>query len=195
MSQPTTLSTPPSVDRIRWTSADVDLLPETSSRYEIIDGDLLVTRAPHWGHQKATTRIANRLDDWSLETGLGEAVQAPGIIFSDADNVIPDVVWISHDRLTTGLDESGHLIVAPDLIVEVLSAGTENERRDREAKLKLYSERGVQEYWIINWRSPQLEVYRRQNVMLTLVCTLLLGDTLSSPLLPGFACAIDRLFK
>jgi Uma2 family endonuclease len=109
-----------------------------------------VTRAPHWGHQKATTRIANRLDDWSLETGLGEAVQAPGIIFSDADNVIPDVVWISHDRLTTGLDESGHLIVAPDLIVEVLSAGTENERRDREAKLKLYSERGVQEYWIIN---------------------------------------------
>jgi Uma2 family endonuclease len=87
------------------------------------------------------------------------------------------------------------LIVAPDLIVEVLSAGTENERRDREAKLKLYSERGVQEYWIINWRSPQLEVYRRQNVMLTLVCTLLPGDTLSSPLLPGFACAIDRLFK
>jgi Uma2 family endonuclease len=77
----------------------------------------------------------------------------------------------------------------------VLSAGTENERRDREAKLKLYSERGVQEYWIINWRSPQLEVYRRQNVMLTLVCTLLPGDTLSSPLLPGFACAIDRLFK
>jgi Uma2 family endonuclease len=195
MSQPTTLSTPPSVDRIRWTSADVDLLPETSSRYEIIDGELFVARVPHWEHQKATGNAASELSNWSIETGLGEAVQAPGIIFSDEDNVIPDVVWISHDRLTTGLDESGHLIVAPDLIVEVLSAGTENERRDREAKLKLYSERGVQEYWIINWRSPQLEVYRRQNVMLTLVCTLLPGDTLSSPLLPGFACAIDRLFK
>jgi Uma2 family endonuclease len=195
MSQPTTLPTPPSVDRIRWTSADVDLLPETSSRYEIIDGDLLVTRAPHWGHQKAASNAAAELRNWSIATGLGEAVQTPGVIFTDADNVIPDVVWISHDRLTTGLDESGHLLVAPDLIVEVLSAGTENERRDREAKLKLYSERGVQEYWIINWRSPQLEVYRRQNVMLTLVCTLLPGDTLSSPLLPGFACAIDRLFK
>lgn len=194
MSQPTLQSIPP-VDRIRWTSSDVDLLPESSNRYEIIDGELLVTRAPHWGHQKAANRISSRLDEWSLNTGLGESVQAPGVIFSDADNVIPDVVWISADRLAMALDESGHLIIAPDLVVEVLSAGTENDRRDREAKLKLYSERGVQEYWIINWRSPQLEVYRRQNLLLTLVGTLLPGDTLTSPLLPGFDCPIDRLFK
>jgi Uma2 family endonuclease len=194
MSQPT-LQPLPSIDRIRWTSADVDLLPESTNRYEIIDGELLVTTAPHWEHQIALMWIQNQLHNWSYETQLGETVQAPGVIFSDADNVIPDAVWISHDRLATGLDDLGHLIVAPDLVVEVLSAGTENERRDRELKLKLYSERGVQEYWIINWRSPQLEVYRRQNIMLTLVCTLLPGDALSSPLLPGFACAIDRLFK
>ena len=92
------------------------------------------------------------------------------------------------------LDESGHLIVTPELVVEVLSVGTNNERRDREAKLKLYSVRGVQEYWIINWRSPQVEVYRRQNAMLILVCTLFPGDKLTSPLLSGFTCAIDRLF-
>ncbi len=193
MSQPT-LQVTPSIDRIHWTSADIDLLPESTNRYEIIDGELLVTRAPHWGHQKAITRICNRLDDWSYDSQLGETVQAPGIIFSDADNVIPDAVWISNDRLATGLDASGHLIIAPELVIEVLSAGTENERRDRELKLKLYSERGVQEYWIINWRSPQLEVYRRQNLMLTLVGTLLPGDTLTSTLLPGFACAVDRLF-
>jgi len=84
--------------------------------------------------------------------------------------------------------------VTPELVVEVLSAGSENERRDREAKLKLYSARGVQEYWIINWRSPQVEVYRRQKAILTLACTLFPGDELVSPLLPGFVCAIDRLF-
>lgn len=196
MSQPTLQSISPiGPDRIRWTSSDVDLLPESSNRYEIIDGELLVTRAPHWGHQIATGNVGAELRNWSLATELGKAVQAPGVIFSDADNVIPDVVWISSDRLATGLDDSGHLIVAPELVVEVLSAGTENEKRDRKAKLKLYSERGVQEYWIINWRSPQIEVYRRQNVMLTLVCTLLPGDTLTSPLLPEFSCAVDRLFK
>ncbi|MEM9906761.1 MAG: Uma2 family endonuclease, partial [Cyanobacteria bacterium P01_D01_bin.44] len=26
--------------RVRWTAADLELLPESSNRYEIIDGDL-----------------------------------------------------------------------------------------------------------------------------------------------------------
>ena len=194
MSQSTLQTTENSLDRVHWTSADLDLLPESSNRYEIIDGELFVTRAPHWGHQKAIIRLGSRLDDWSYDTGLGETVSTPGLIFSDADNVIPDLVWISRERLAEGLDSSGHLIVVPELIVEVLSAGAENERRDREAKLKLYSTRGVQEYWIINWRSPQVEVYRRQKAILTLAHTLFPGDELVSTLLPGFACAIDRLF-
>lgn len=138
--------------RVRWTATDLQLLPESSNRYEIIDGELLVTRAPHWGHQKACGNAYAELRDWSIETGLGEAAQTPGVIFSDADNVIPDVVWISKDRLATSLDESGHLSVAPELIVEVLSSGVDNERRDRETKLKLYTSRGVQDYWILDWR-------------------------------------------
>ncbi len=194
MSQSTLETTNDRLDRIHWTSADLDLLPESSNRYEIIDGELFVTRAPHWRHQITTSNVGSELRNWSIASGLGKAVQAPGLIFSDADNVIPDVVWISQERLTTGLDQSGHLIVAPELVVEVLSAGAENERRDREAKLKLYSARGVQEYWIINWRSPQVEVYRREKAILTLVYTLFPGDELVSPLLPGFTCSIDRLF-
>ncbi len=180
--------------RLRWTTADLDLLPDSSNRYEIIDGELLVTRAPHWGHQKAITRTAAALLNWSSETGLGETVSTPGIIFTDADNVIPDVVWISTARLATCLDSAGHLTVAPELIVEVLSPGTDNERRDRETKLKLYSNRGVQEYWILNWQLRQVEVYRRQAGTLQLVETLFSADRLTSPLLPGFACGVESLF-
>ncbi|MEM9809580.1 MAG: Uma2 family endonuclease [Cyanobacteria bacterium P01_D01_bin.56] len=180
--------------RVRWATADLKLLPDSSNRYEIIDGELLVTRAPHWGHQKACGNAYAELRDWSIATGLGEAVQAPGVIFSDADNVIPDVVWISKARLATSLDESGHLTVAPELIVEVLSPGVDNERRDRETKLKLYTGRGVQDYWILDWRLKQIEVYRRQSGLLQLVGTLFPGDQLTSPLLPGFACAAERLF-
>ena len=121
-------------------------------------------------------------------------MQAPGLIFGDADNVIPDVVWISRERLLMGLDESGHLTIAPELMVEVLSAGAENERRDCQMKLKFYAERGVQEYWILNWRVRQVEVYRRQGMILKLVETLLVGEVLTSPLLPNFRCGIDRLF-
>lgn len=59
--------------------------------------------------------------------------------------------------------------------------GVENERRDREAKLKLYLSRGVQEYWIGDWFLQQVEVYRRENATLGLIATLLTNDELRSP--------------
>ena len=69
-----------------------------------------------------------------------------------------------------------------------------NERRDREVKLKLYSRRGVLEYWIVDWQQRKVEVYRRQEQALHLVATLYATDTLTSPMLPGFACPVTQLF-
>ena len=182
-------------EEVRWTSTDLELFPDNGNRYEIINGELFVTRVPHWKHQKACTRIANVLDSWSLSTGLGETVITPGIIFTNADNVIPDVVWVSNERLATLLDDSGHLTGAPELVIEVLSAGGDNERRDKEVKLKLYASRGVQEYWIIDWRLQQIEVYRRERANLILVETLFAHDELTSPLLPGFSCVVESVFS
>ena len=49
-------------DRVRWTTADLKLLPDNGNRYEIIDGELFVTRAPHWGHQRTTGNIYQDLN-------------------------------------------------------------------------------------------------------------------------------------
>jgi Uma2 family endonuclease len=180
---------------LRWTSADLELLPEDERRYEIIDGELHVTRAPHWKHQSLCGRIYAALDLWSVQTGLGEATIAPGVIFSDADNVIPDVVWASTERLADSLDEAGHLTAAPELIVEILSPGDRNQRSDRDLKLRLYSARGVREYWIVSRDPQQLEAYRREAGVLKLAETFLPGDQLSTPLLPEFSYSFDRLFR
>jgi Uma2 family endonuclease len=180
---------------VRWTTADLELFSgDNRNRYEIIDGELFVTRSPHWNHQLSCANIAKVLGNWSDETDLGRVAIAPGIIFSDADNVIPDVVWASHECLKRLLDESGHLIGAPELVVEVLSPGQKNEKRDRESKLKLYSSQGVQEYWICDFNSKQVEVYRRQQAVLKLVATLFNEDELTSPLLPGFKCLVSQFF-
>jgi len=185
----------PVTEKLRWTSADLELLPDNGDRYEIIDGDLFVTKAPHWNHQKICGRMFALLDGWSQSTGLGQAAIAPGIIFTDADNVIPDVVWASHERLAALLDAAGHLTAAPELVIEVLSPGSQNEYRDRDLKLRLYSARGVREYWIINWQTQQIEVYRREKAALTLVATLFNSDELTTPLLPGFIADLTKLFN
>jgi Uma2 family endonuclease len=109
--------------------------------------------------------------------------------------VIPDVVWVSKERLAVLLDEAEHLTGAPELIVEVLSLGEENERRDREVKLKLYATQGVREYWIVDCRLQQVQVYRRQQATLQLAATLFAEDEISSSLLPGFTCPIARFFS
>jgi Uma2 family endonuclease len=175
---------------LRWTSADLAILPDDGKRYEIIDGELYISQQPHWHHQRACGKICAALEAWSIQTGAGEANLAPGVIFADDDDVAPDVVWISQARRATALGADGHLHAAPELVVEVLSPGTTNERRDREAKLKLYSRRGVLEYWILDWRTQQVEVHRREELALRLVATLHPTETLTSPLLPGFACQV-----
>ena len=182
---------------LRWTVRDLNVMPDDWGwkRYEIIDGELFVTRAPHILHQRAGGNIHVELANWSRRTKLGEAFETPGLVFTESDAVIPDVVWASSERIENGIDEAGHFAVAPELVVEVLSAGSQNEQRDREVKLRLYSLYGVQEYWIANWRLKSIEVYRRQDAQLTLIQTLTAADHLTSPLLPDFSCVVADIFQ
>src|SRR5439155_26361267 len=115
-------------------------------------------------------------------------------VFSEDNNVIPDPVWISHQRRALATDEKGHYSLAPELVVEVLSAGVMNERRDRDVKLRLYSRQDVQEYWVVDWENHLVEVYRRESGELRLALSLTDRDALTTPLLPGFACPITTLW-
>ena len=105
------------------------------------------------------------------------------------------MIWISSARLSLALAPDGKLHAAPELVVEVLSPGDSNERRDREAKLRLYSRRGAQEYWIFDWRVKSIEVYRRDHAQLRLSSTLYEIDVLDTPLLPGFSCTVATFFE
>jgi Uma2 family endonuclease len=180
---------------LRWTSADLEVMPDDGKRYEIIDGELYMSKQPHWHHQYVCAEICAGLNEWSEQRGDGCANLAPGLVFTEDNDVAPDVVWISDSRLAAALGVDGHLHAAPELVVEVISPGFANERRDREAKLKLYSRRGVLEYWIIDWLRRQIEVYRREDAALILAATLHESDTLETPLLPGFACPLITLFE
>jgi Uma2 family endonuclease len=178
----------------KFTSADLLLLPEDNKRYEIIEGELYVSRSPSYEHQYTCARLCRFLDVWNDRDGAGAVMAAPGLVFADDNDVVPDVVWASRERLAKCLDAAGHLTAAPELVVEVLSPGKANEERDRQAKLQLYSRRGVGEYWIVDWMVKRVEVYRRERAQLVLAATLYAPDELTSPLLAGFACRVADLF-
>lgn len=179
---------------LRFTTADLEVMPDDGKRYEIIDGELYMSKQPHWHHQLTCVRLTTELENWNRKTQTGQVNFAPGLIFAEDDDVAPDLIWISNERLAVALCEDGKLHHAPELVIEVLSPGLTNEKRDRDAKLKLYSRRGVDEYWIVDWLMRSIEVYRRENAALHLIDTLRGGDTLDSPLLPGFSCVVESLF-
>jgi Uma2 family endonuclease len=183
------------METLHWTSQDLELLPDDGKRYEIVDGELYVSKQPHWEHQFVSGQIFALLQAWSAQTQMGMANLAPGLIFGDDEDVVPDVVWISARRLMTALQADGKLHSMPELVVEILSPGSANERRDREVKRKLYSRRGAEEYWIADWQERHLEIYRREEEVLILKSTLNENDVLQSPLLPGFSCRVGQMFN
>jgi Uma2 family endonuclease len=182
------------MDTPRWTTQDLELMPEDGNCYEIVDGELHVSKQPDLHHQIVCGNIFASLKRWNEHTGKGIAVFNPGVIFTNDNAVVPDVVWISYDLLATALQADGKLHSCPELVIEVLSPGSENKYRDRELKLKLYSRRNAKEYWIVNWQERTLEVYQREDAELRLVKILDETNVLDTPLLPGFSCKVGNLF-
>ncbi|MCS6841543.1 MAG: Uma2 family endonuclease [Roseiflexus sp.] len=179
----------------RWTIDIVETLPQLEGgRYESIDGELYVTHQPHVRHQITCGNMIVALGSRSLATGAGRTIQAPGLIFADDEAVAPDLVWIGRARLSGVIGDDGKLHAAPDLIVEIASPGKANEERDRDKNRALYDRRNVPECWIADWQAMTVDVFRRESGTLQRVATLQPGDVITSPLLPGFSCAIGRFF-
>lgn len=177
---------------LKLTIADLECLPEDGNRYELIDGELYVSKAPGWKHQRAVMRLGYLLEAYTEETGRGTIAPGPGIIFDDYNGVIPDLVYVSPEREHLITDRG--LTGAPDLVVEVLSPGAKNTERDRLIKRQLYSRRGVLEYWIVDPDGETVEVYRLEESDLVLARRLQKSDTLTSLVLPGFSCPAAEIF-
>lgn len=174
------------------TIADLEAMPEDGNRYELIEGELFVSRAPSLDHQRIVRNLLIAFGDYLKQNPVGESFPGPGVLLSDFSGVIPDVVFISNERkkeIATGT----HITGAPDLIIEILSPGAENERRDRKAKLQLYRKYGVKEYWIVDPRRKTIDVYRSHKLRLSAKFSR--RDEITTPMLPGFRSAVRDIVE
>jgi Uma2 family endonuclease len=177
------------------TIADLDAFPDDDgNRYELIEGVLYVSTAPGLPHQLVLNNLLVELGLYRRENPIGVIVPGPGTIFSNYDAVIPDIVIIRNERWNTVTSEQ-RVTGAPDIVVEILSPGSENRRRDLQVKRKLYGKYGVSEYWIVDNNDRSIAIYRLQNQSLENVVTLRGDDVLTTPLLPGFELTVRSIFN
>lgn len=177
------------------TIADLDAFPDDDgNRYELIEGVLYVSTAPGLPHQLVLQNLQLELGLFLRENPIGVIVPGPGTILSNYDAVIPDVVIIRNERWDNVTSEQ-RVTAAPDIVVEILSPGAENRRRDLQLKRKLYAKYGVAEYWIVDNQDRSITIYRLENQGLENFITLRDDDVLTSPLLPGFELTVRSIFN
>ena len=143
--------------RKRWTYSEFARLPESgSTRYEIIDDELVVTPAPTSRHQIILTDLLTDLNVFVRSHGLGRIFAPPlDVLFAEGDYMEPDIVFVGKDRAALISDRG--IEGAPNLLVEVLSPST--AARDRGIKLDRYRLFGVPEYWIVDPDEATIEVW------------------------------------
>ena len=173
------------------TAADLELMPDDGNRYELVEGELLVTRAPGVPHQRVITNLIKLIGSYLDRNPLGEILSVPGVIFDDYNSVIPDLVLLTNDQMGRA---GPHIYEAPELAVEVVSPGKENARRDRVVKLQVYSKFSVKEYWVAAPEARTLEVYRPSEGALAHAATLKGEDEITPPVLPGFVSRVSGIF-
>src|SRR6266700_1953925 len=174
----------------KFTYEDLEAIPPDRNRYEIVDGELIVTAAPIPLHQKIVLNLGSRLLEHVRKHRLGEIYVAPLVIVFTSSTVLePDLIFISRNRLHIVGEKN--LTGPPDLVVEVLSEST--ARLDRDVKPKQYALYGVPEFWLIDPNGKTVEIFRLREGAYELAARLSYKDTLESPLFPGLRLPVSSL--
>lgn len=144
----------------RWLVRELLQLPESLTRHELLDGELIVTPAPAQAHQSVVIRLVDELVAYLRPLGRRETLFAgPADIWWDDHNLVqPDLLVLHPDDVTGAWKDAKRLLLA----VEVLSPGT--SRNDRGRKRALYQRHGVETYWIVDGETRVVEIWRPEAV-------------------------------
>lgn len=169
-------------------------LPETMQRYEILDGEFVLTPAPTVKHQVVLGNLYRALFDFVSKRGLGLILLSPHDIIVRRKPKLrtrqPDLTYVSkaRERILGERIEGG----GPDLVIEILSPG--DTRKRMQGKLKDYSAIGVRECWLISLEAETVEVLRLSKKSAKRVGLYGAGDIITSDVLIGLQLQTNKIF-
>jgi Uma2 family endonuclease len=165
----------------RWTAQRVrdELLDDArpTPRYELIDGELLVTPSPDYPHQRMVKALLFAIDPYVERHALGEALVSPADVELEPDTIVqPDLyVMSSTSRLTRRWSTDDRLLLA----VEILSPGS--ARHDRVKKRRFFARVGVPEYWVVDLDARVVERTRPDDERIELLAQTLAWHPAGAP--------------
>ena len=141
----------------KYSAQDFERLPEGPPYYQLIEGDLIMSPAPSYSHQRMVGRVFLKLSRLLEEKGLGEVLISPIDVYLDEKNVFqPDIVILLKEGKAK-VEEKG-IFGPPDVMVEILSPST--AYYDLIVKKEVYERVGVKECWLLDPNRKTFEIYK-----------------------------------
>jgi Uma2 family endonuclease len=142
--------------RYDWTYSDYARLPDDGNRYEVIDGELLVTPSPSPAHQRILARLVLLLDPYVERWRIGVVIPEVDLLFRTGQYLRPDLLVVGEDARAGITDRD--VETAPSLVVGILSPTS--GAIDRVRKPARYGDFGVPEYWVVDPEEHRVWVWR-----------------------------------
>jgi len=169
----------------RMTYEEFMALPvENYKHYELVEGELFVNPAPNYRHQIVIGNIYMAFRLYLARHGGGRAMMSPiDVVLSPETVLQPDVAVFLGDP--EPMLQWKNAQVPPEIAGEVLSEGSYHH--DKVTKRRLYLQYGVEEYWIVDPDALTVTIVRGDQEITA-------ADTITTPLLPGFALPLRDVF-
>lgn len=132
--------------------------PESNESYELIDGAMIPKVSPKRFHSKTTGALYLLLKAWSQNRG--EVGIEWSVILTCQGQPwvpIPDLLFVSYERLSLNDQEDGPCPVPPDLAIEVISP--EQAMGTLLAKVTDYLSAGVLRVWLVDPKAKTITVF------------------------------------
>lgn len=146
----------PTTTRYTWTYDEYARLPDDGNRYEVIDGEVLVTPAPSTGHQHILANLIIALRTYVDREQLGVVLPDVDLLFVEGQFLRPDLLFVPN-AARAGITSRG-VERAPGLVIEILSPSS--GAIDRVKKPSRYRDFGVPEYWVVDPDEKVVWVWR-----------------------------------
>jgi len=180
----------PVVNKKKYTYKDYLNTPD-DRRYELIEGELIMTPSPVTYHQWISKNLEYELESFVRKTKTGRVFYAPYDVHLDDENVLqPDILFVSNERLD--IIGEKNIKGAPDLVIEIISEST--AYNDLVRKKKLYARFGVREYWIVDPGEKNVDAYQIKDMTFKHSRTFTQKDKLKSQILEGLSINLVDIF-
>jgi Uma2 family endonuclease len=161
--------------------------PAAGRHYELSDGELLVVGNAGALHELIKTRVFELLTEYRLKTKSGRAFAETQFTLRVDRARIPDVAWVSQDKLAQIPRENRAIPIAPDLAVEIISDSEPPE--ESEQRLRDYLEAEAEVWQVFPSLGTVTVWFGNHGLRLDK------EQVLSSERLPGFAIPVSDIFR